>query len=273
MVGLFPYAARKEHLLALGRVVEPCLRAEKEVFLHSQTHIDDSGFLLVGEVPAHFLVDDTLHRGLLHLHLEYLAIVAGLFWQHGELRGLHVEFGGSASHAHHLYALVQTAHTASRAVGRQIGDEAAHACAGSAVGAARRHIELHGSACAVGRSHIRPGHDDGFGIVKDFVVVGVQRHSHRAVVIAHAYRHVGSDFSRRRFCVHAVVFHHHRLHAARSGAARNLVDRRRHGTDTHYFLVDAVSQQAGGQFACKCGGEDFRSVCVGVAHFHLIFRS
>ena len=59
---LVPDAAREVEVFLLAAVEDFRTAAEDEALLHSETHVDDGRFFLVGEVPAQLLTGDFHER-------------------------------------------------------------------------------------------------------------------------------------------------------------------------------------------------------------------
>ena len=253
LAGLVPDAAGEIDVLLLVVVPELARHAEEVGLLHAQAHVIDGGLLLVAHRPAHLLVGQALQRGLLDLHLEDLAQVAALLGQRLELRRLHVEFAGGASHAHQ------------GGVAADVGDAAGHPVDGAAVD---RH---HAHAVAVAAHDIqdqvlarlvqslaviarRVLHQDGVGGVKDVVVGSGEIGHRRFIALADLGRaDILHELGRRGLGVHAVVVYGHAAAVLAARVARNLVDGRGHGADFDNLLVDLVEQQVGRAFVGQFG--------------------
>ena len=164
---------------------------------------------MVVESPSYLLIRHLVKHRLLHLCLEYLAVLAGALRQCLKLRGLHIEFGGSATHAYEHGAL------------GYVGDATFHVAHGfavyrhyihSAVFALRHHIEHEVElrfAGAVVALHAL--HQYGVANVEYGIVVGVKWCSHIRLIgkTARWSLHGSLQGGRRRLGVDIIIVYHH----------------------------------------------------------------
>ena len=231
VLGLVPDAAGEVHVLILNAVVDFLAGAEEEVFLHAEAHVDHGCFFLVGEAPGHFLAGDFLQGGLLHLHLEDLASVGLLLGKSLELSGLHVQLGGSTTHAHNLGAFGSI----EQGVVGAGSDKQGERPVGAGIG------DVGGDQTAVWIFEVRE--EDGFGGFEDGVLDFDVEDDFHAVVGDVAIDYVGSEGGFGGLGVDGVVFHSHGIAGASAGTARELVDGGGHGADAHDVFIDGVFEQ------------------------------
>ena len=89
--GLPPDTARQHHILLFTRVENRVLHTEHKTLFHTQSHIVNSSFLGIREIPFDLFIRYFLESRLLDLHFEYLAKILALDRQSGELCRLHIE--------------------------------------------------------------------------------------------------------------------------------------------------------------------------------------
>ena len=263
-----PDAAGEHHVLLLVVVPQLRLHAKEETLLHAQAHVVDSRLLLVVHGPGHLLVGKALKGALLDLHLEDLAELLCLVGHSLKLWRHHVELGGGATHANEHGTAGDGRHAALD-VTNFLAVDGLHTQ--PVVVVARHHIEhqllvAHGG--AVGLVALHTLHEDGVGDVKHLVLFGDDCRPHVFVGSASrgglgvALSHGGEG----GLGVYVVVVYNHAPRVLRTRAARELVDRGRHGADLHNLLVDLVEQQLGRCLAAAVGGEGFVHHMVAACH-------
>ena len=253
LAGLVPDAAGEVDVLLLDGIPDLACHTKQERLLHAHAHVIDGCLFLVAHRPAHLLVGKALQRGLLDLHLEYLAQVTALLGQRLELRRLHVEFAGGTAHAHQ----VCSRHDIGETVGDTVDGAAVHCHHRHAVGIASQDIEHQvlvtlGDAVALVTAGLL--HQDGIGGVKDVVVGRLDGDDGR--VVSRMWRRLHNvivQVTLGLLGVHTVIIDGHAARVLAARIARNLVNRGGHRADFHDLLVNLVEQQVGRPLVAQVG--------------------